>query len=508
MFKILMLCSLACLIICNEATQEKVKTEEEDDEKVDPLYFENFRYVENLNNLSFNIFVKKQQYAIAYFYIPGCQRCSEFSPHFNSAAESIKTNSRDNNVIAFGKINCNVETELCQNYEVRRYPTVLYFKSKDPEKYEYHEGEKSRVPIERELRRMIDSVTLEMKSIDHIEEIREFQEAMIIFVGKRDTEHYKEFVKEAEKKVYDGTYFAHCGFEGCSKYLKANEGDVVIIKDFDEKHNVLHPGFTAEEFKHFVEQKYYPDVHEFSEITYFMTFDRLITSLYLFRDKTTAQAEEQFAILKKISPEFKTKIKFSILDITSPVENIIANHFGITASDLPLAIIFEPGKVRILQYRLKEITENSLRSFVNGYLNKTIEPTLKSEQPLKENNGFDEHGIKYLTGQEFDQVVNDSSKDVLVMFYTDECVHCQDHYPKYHDLAKTLTKNNPNILFSKLNYTKNETKKIYTDRYPAFFLWPADNKSELRFEEEITLNNLINFAIANASNPLHINDDL
>jgi protein disulfide-isomerase A1 len=511
--KICMLLAISALLVSYSLQQDTTEEEkkgavEDEDEKVDPNFFEKFRYVENLDSISFNPFVKKQQYSIVYFYLPGCQKCAEFSPHFNASAESIKTNSRDSSVIAFGRVNCSEQEELAKRFEIRRYPTLVLFKSKDPEKSTVYWGEQSRIPLERTLRRMIDSVSLEMKSIDHIEELRDFNDAMVIYIGKPEGDKYRSFIKEAEKTEFDGTYFSHCAFPSCANYLKGEEGDIVIIKDFDEKHNLLKPGFTDKEFKHFIEQKYYPDVHDFNEITYFMTFDRLTPSLYLFRDSSKKEEVDRlYNDLKSIAPDVKTKVKLVHLDVVNPIEKIISAHFGINAEDLPIAVIFEAGKVRTLQYRLKnDLNAETIKTFIKGFLDKTIDPLLKSESP-RENGGIDEHGIKYVVGSEFEAFVKDPTKDVVIMFYTDECVHCEDHYPKYHELAKTLGEN-PNIVFGKLNYSKNETKKIYTDRYPGIFIWPSENKDEILFKEELKVENLLNFVVGHASNPLHIHEDL
>lgn len=509
--KIMKLILLGVLVAFSYQEETKdnkaVETTDEEDEKVDPKYFDNFRYVENLDSLSINAFIKKQQYAIIEFYLPSCQKCAEFAPHYNACAESVMTNSRDTSIIAFGKVNGAEQEELAKQFEVRRYPAIFIFKSRDPEKYIRYYGEQSRIPLERTIRRMIDSISFEMKTQDHIDDLREFNEAMVFYVGKTDTPEYRRYVEEAQKEEFDGLYFAHCSFPSCATILKAEVGDVVILKDFDEKHNVLKKGFTDKEFKHFIEQEYFPDIHEFNEITYFMTFDRQKPSLYFFRDSKAKEAEAYHNALKTIAPEVKTKVKLVELDIQNPIEKIIGEHFGVKAEDMPVAIIFEAGKVRILQYRNnKDFTAEGLKTFIQGFLDKTIDPLLKSEKPKE--NPVDEHGIRYVVADEFESFVNDKTKDVVMMFYTDECVHCQDHYPKYHDLAKLLSAGNSNIVFGKFNYSLNETKKIYTDRYPGIFIWPSENKQEIQFSDEIKTEKLINFVVGNASNPLHIHEDL
>lgn len=486
--------------------ETKSSLENDLDSDVNSDYFDKLKFVEELNSISFTPFIRKHQYVLVYFYITGCQKCSEFAPHFNAAAESIKTNSKDSSIVGFGKVNCKEESALAQQFEIGRYPTLLLFKEKDPEKFVIYRGEEKRVKIERMMRRLLDSISLDFKSESQIEELREYFDSMIIYVGDSKSQEYRRYSEVASKDSYDGLYFAHCSFSTCSKYLDAEEGDVVILKAFDEKKNILKKGYSDGEFKHFIEQKYYIDVHEFNEVTYFMTFDRQNVSLYLFRDKEQDKDNKYFNMLKNIAPEVKTKIQLVILDIKNPVEKILANYFHITDSHLPVAYIFEPGKVRVLRYKLNDISEDSLKTFISNYSSKLLDPVLKSELPKE--NPIDENSVKYITADEFNDFVNDTSKDVVIMFYTEECVHCQDHYPTYFTLAKQLSKSNPNIVFGKFNYTKNETKKIYTDRYPGIFIWSSDDKAEVAFTEEINSQNLLNFLISNASYPLHIHDDL
>ena len=57
----------------------------------------------------------------------------------------------------------------------------------------------------------------------------------------------------SSKDSFDWIYFAHCSFSSCPKYLSAEEGDIVIIKEFEEKKNILKKGYSDDEFKHFIE---------------------------------------------------------------------------------------------------------------------------------------------------------------------------------------------------------------------------------------------------------------
>lgn len=82
---------------------------------------------------------------------------------------------------------------------------------------------------------------------------------------------------------------------------------------------------------------------------------------------------------------------------------------------------------------------------------------LKSEA-IPETN---DEAVKVIVGKNFDDVVVNNQKDVLVEFYAPWCGHCKTLAPIYEDLAQQLAKVNPNVVLSKCDSTANEVNHLF-----------------------------------------------
>ncbi len=66
-------------------------------------------------------------------------------------------------------------------------------------------------------------------------------------------------------------------------------------------------------------------------------------------------------------------------------------------------------------------------------------------------------------GRNFEEIVNDEEKDVLIEFYAPWCGHCKSLAPKYEELGKKL-KDDPNIVIAKSDATANDYPPQYEVR--------------------------------------------
>ena len=81
---------------------------------------------------------------------------------------------------------------------------------------------------------------------------------------------------------------------------------------------------------------------------------------------------------------------------------------------------------------------DSFEAFVNAVMGGEVEPYMKSE-PVPEDND-DPAKVKVVVAKNFDEIVNDDSKDVLIEFYAPWCGHCKSLAPKYDELAEKVKK--------------------------------------------------------------------
>ena len=69
----------------------------------------------------------------------------------------------------------------------------------------------------------------------------------------------------------------------------------------------------------------------------------------------------------------------------------------------------------------KEITEKDIGEFVDEFVAGNIEPSIKSE-PIPE---MQEGPVTVVVANNFEEIVMDSDKDVLLEFYAPWCGHCK-----------------------------------------------------------------------------------
>lgn len=67
--------------------------------------------------------------------------------------------------------------------------------------------------------------------------------------------------------------------------------------------------------------------------------------------------------------------------------------------------------------------------------------------------------MKVVVGKNFNDIVRDSTDDVLLEFYAPWCGHCKQLAPKYDQLAEEL-KNVPGLVIAKVDATANEIEGV------------------------------------------------
>lgn len=81
-----------------------------------------------------------------------------------------------------------------------------------------------------------------------------------------------------------------------------------------------------------------------------------------------------------------------------------------------------------------------------------------------------------MVGKNFDEIVLDESKDVLLEIYAPWCGHCQALEPTYNKLAKHL-RGVDSLVIAKMDGTTNEHPRAKPDGFPTILFFPAGNKS-------------------------------
>jgi len=119
-----------------------------------------------------------------------------------------------------------------------------------------------------------------------------------------------------------------------------------------------------------------------------------------------------------------------------------------------------------------------------------LQPTIKSEEIPEPN----DQPVTILVAKNFDEIVNDATKDVLVEFYAPWCGHCKHLAPIYEELGKAF-ENVQNVVVAKIDATANDVNPALGIRgFPTIKFFPANNKQNpIDYNGDRTLTDFVSF---------------
>lgn len=209
---------------------------------------------------------------------------------------------------------------------------------------------------------------------------------------------------------------------------------LVVYREFDEP-TVEYPyplsGFTQEDFDTWMKEIAVPVIDQVSGENYQVYVESGKPLAYIFLDPSDKEVlEETIASFKPVAAKFRGKVNFVWID---------AIKFGDHAKALNLGEPKWPSFViqnikKQLKYPLDqsiETTPEAAEELVQKFVEGKVEPSLKSE-PIPETQ---EEPVFVLVEKQFDEIIFDDSKDVLVEFYAPWCGHCKRLKPIYDDLG-------------------------------------------------------------------------
>ena len=139
------------------------------------------------------------------------------------------------------------------------------------------------------------------------------------------------------------------------------------------------------------------------------------------------------------------------------------------------------------------MTGDSIKEWFDDFRAGKLSAHLKSE-PIPENEG----PLTILVGKNFESIVKDETKDVLVKFYAPWCGHCKKLAPIWDELAE-LVKDMPDLVIAKFDATTNEVKGLSIKGYPMLKFYPKDNKTGVDFEGGRELDDFVQYLKENSS---------
>lgn len=267
---------------------------------------------------------------------------------------------------------------------------------------------------------------------------------------------------------------------------------IVLYKSFDEGKAVFSDKFDEEAIVSFTKTASTPLVGEVGPETYSDYMSAGIPLAYIFAE-TAEERKELGDTLKPVAEKYRGKINFATID--AKAFGAHAGNLNLPTDKFPSFAIQETVKNQKFPFDTeKDITVENIGSFVEDFSAGKIEPSLKSE-PIPETQ---EGPVTVVVGKNYEDIVLDDTKDVLIEFYAPWCGHCKALAPKYEELAALYgDEYKDKVVIAKVDATTNDVPDEIRG-FPTIKLYPAGAKSEpVTYSGSRTVEDLIKFVKEN-----------
>ncbi|KAK4385860.1 protein disulfide isomerase-like 1-4 [Sesamum angolense] len=448
-----------------------------------------------LKESNFSDFIAKNRFVMVEFYAPWCGHCQALAPEYAAAAEELKDEA-----VVLAKVDATEEAELSQKFDVQGFPTIYFFVDGVHKPYpgqrtnhSCYSGS-SKVDTKGYLLTsvlvfiILDAIVAWLKkkigpglhnvtTIEEAERILADEDKLVLgfldsLVGSESDE------LAGASKLEDDVSFYQTTNPDVAKLFQidpnAKRPILVMLKKEPEKLNQFGGQLTKSAIAEFVFENKLPLVTNFTRESAPLVFENPIKKqLILFA--TSVDSAKLYPIFLEAAKAFK-------------------EYFGV--SEEAATVLAYTGNDDARKFLLDgELTIDNIKSFGEKFLGDNLKPFYKSDPIPK----------KIVVGNNFDEIVLDESKDVLLEIHAPWCGHCQALEPIYNKLGKHL-RGIDSLVIAKMDGTTNEHPRAKPDGFPTILFFPAGNKSfdPITFEGDRTVVAFYKFLKKHASIPFKL----
>jgi protein disulfide-isomerase/protein disulfide-isomerase A1 len=394
--------------------------------------------------------------ALVEFYAPWCGHCKKLEPEYNAAAKQLK---EDNIKAGLGKVDATVEGDLASRFGVQGYPTLKWFVGgKDTE----YDGPRDAKGIVKWLKDMTGPALIR-------DTPNEKDALQVIVYDKEEPEWLEGLAKTNRKK---GAWYYQ---EGEPKVVVKHLGEDAIEKE---------GAVTKEDVETFFKDNGFPLYGGLDGETFSTYIERGIGMIWTLYEMKGGNAKEVVEGVRPFWTEIGKELagKYSVTwTNTEEFGKVLENMFGIT--EFPRMVVqTTAGDKKKWVYDGPMDDKEALLEYLKKIENKEIEPDLKSE-PVPESN---DEPVKTVVGKNFNELVFDEKRDVLLEVYAPWCGHCKKLEPEYVKVGKKVIKEKMEdmLTIAKMDGTANDSPAddFTWSGFPTIFYVKAGDKKPSKFD--------------------------
>lgn len=402
-------------------------------------------------------------------------------------------------------VDATVEKELATKYEVKGYPTIKLFAN--GEFLTEYSGARDKDGFVKFIERSLLPSVAELATNDAVDAFLKEHKGATTYVGVKLTEDLAAAFKKLSFSMRDlmpeKVFFASVADASTAAESKTMadskpvDGSVVVVKADDGGVEAF--SGEAADLDKWV---------RFNAIPTFGEISRDNSQLY-----TSAELPVVMTFLDAKAPDAKVKDMFTKLAAAKVSDGkalfawadkdalkTFQDYLGLADKDPAVAIYSFQSDAKFLYSG--DFTEEGLTAWIKSYVAGDLSPTMKSEAVPADN----DDPMKVVVGDSWKDVVEDVTKDVLIMQYAPWCGHCKKAEPELEEAAGRLASIG-SVVVAKMDATLNDAPLGYKAKgFPTIHFFPSGGKDVVEHSGGRSAEDFVKFIQENAATKFEIPD--
>ena len=431
-----------------------------------------------LTNSTFADFVAKHPHVFVKFYAPWCGHCKSMVPAYSALAQRLKEAK-----VPVVKVDATVEGDLATEFGVEGFPTLKLFVNGEPVDYQ---GERTEDAMYSFVSKKTGPASEQLSTEDQIKELEDQKISVLFFLPEDDEETLKAFNAVAGKS--DNVIFKYSFDNKLKEKYHDSKYLLIVFRNFDDGKKLMANDEkpTQEQINDFVNAVKYPVLSDFDEAGAERIFGGESPAFFFFTDNDDIPELAEF---KEFAKDNAQRIIFSKSKISEELGARLSEFLGVTASEGPTARIIRFKDNNVDKFKVTDLTKAGFAKALDDFEAGRLGAYYKS-QPTPETN---DEPVKVIVGENFDSIVINNDKFVLLEAYAPWCGHCKQLEPVYNKLGELLKDAN-DVVIAKIDATANEHKAVNIEGFPTIFLFkPGQKDAPLTYEGDRSLSGLVKY---------------
>jgi len=503
--------------------------------------------VKVLGQADFDTWIDNTKLAMVEFYAPWCGHCKSLKPEYAKAATELRESG---SLGQLAKVDATAHTKLGERFGVTGYPSIKVFlngRVSDPLSYD---GARNQYEIVKYMKKREAPAVKVLRSdaeldnfvcLEPLDQRCETPDGQIVYFSSEGTSDEKSAsftaVAEALRDEFSFGQMKEGPYHVTHRKLKGEgRNQIVLFKRYDDKQRVYSSDapLTVEAFRKWVRVHSLPLVTDLTGSAELEDKLKRTDLPIVFFFLNRLNVKENAAILGHANDlALATRGEYMLAHFDANQARERMKDMGIPGGKVPdsaakkpdswsdeddgeweppqiddptpRVVIVEKGGVRKYEIDSRDLTLEALRKGVEEHTKCVasfddckLTRNIKSEETPASNND----PVKIVTGNTFEKIVMDATKDVLIEFYAPWCGHCKSLEPIYKEFAGSVSASK-NLVIAKMDGTANDivNPKFEVTGFPTIYFKPA-GKAPFLYNGDRTVKAFLEEIQSKATHPL------